>query len=253
MKAYQYIYFYLHEEVIPMTKAHSSIVLFVSILLLTACAGGESPPPNAEEVSNATMLYTENFDDGESCFDPNMADFAALSIENGELIIDINESNKFIWTACEEVVLDNFTYEMDVYDDTSAEGFRFFGVQLRKEPGEGRSRQYYLIRFGLGDDPTPASCAALATDNSWIDNLTQSPTDDSCWVDLPKPIQPGEWNHFKISANGSELTFEVNDTFVASVTDSRLTEGTIALLAGTHEADSARIKIDNIRITAPEE
>lgn len=233
-----------------MTKAHLSIIFFVGVLLLTACAGGESLPADAEKVSDAAVLYTENFDDGESCFDPNMADFADLSIENGELIIEINESSKFAWSPCTDVVLDNFTFEMDVYDDTSAEGFHFFGLQLRREPGEGSARQYYLIRFGLGEDPTPASCAALATDSSWIANLTESPSDDSCWVDLPDPIQPGEWNHFEISANGPVLTFAVNDAVVASVSDSRLTQGTIALLAGTHEADSARVKVDNIRITA---
>jgi hypothetical protein len=233
-----------------------SLLLFlwlVGVLLLAACAGDESPPTNAEKANDATVLYTENFDDGESCFDPNMADFAGLSLENGELIIEIKESSKFAWSPCADVVLDNFTFEMDVYDDTSVEGFRFFGVQLRKEPGEGSSKQYYLIRFGLGEDPTPAACAALATDNTWIANLTESPSDDSCWLDLPEPIQPGEWNHFEITANGPELTFAVNDIFVASVNDSRLSQGTIALFAGTHEADSARVKIDNIRVTALEE
>jgi len=236
-----------------MTKAHLSIVLFVGVLLLTACARGESSSSDAEKAGDSAVLYAENFDDGESCFDPTMADFAVLSIENGELIININESSKFAWSPCEDVVLDNFTFEMDVYDDTSVEGFHFFGLQIRKEPGEDRSRQYYLIRFGLGEDPTPASCAALATDSTWIDNLTESPSDDSCWVDLPEPIQPGEWNHIEITANGPVLTFEVNGNFVASVNDSRLTQGTIALFAGTHEADSARVKIDNIRITALEE
>ena len=102
-------------------------------------------------------------------------------------------------------------------------------------------------------DISPASCAGIATDSAWIDNLTESPSDDSCWVDLPAGIQPGQWNHFEITANGPELTYKVNDVFVASVNDPRLTQGTIALLAGTHDEDSARVKIDNIRITALEE
>ena len=59
-----------------MTKAHSSILLFVCALLLSTCAGGEISPPVAEKASDATVLYAENFDDGESCFDPDVADLA---------------------------------------------------------------------------------------------------------------------------------------------------------------------------------
>ena len=236
-----------------MTKGHASIILPVCALLLIACAGGESPPVATEKVSDVSVLYAENFDDGESCFDPEVLAFAALSIENGELIMEVTDSGKLFWSTCEEVMLDNFTFEMDVYDDTSAEGFHFFGLQFRKDPVEGGSAQYYLVRFGLAEGSSPASCAGMATDSAWIANLTESPSDDSCWVDLPERIEPGQWNHFEITANGPVLTYKVNDVFVASVDDPRLAQGTIALLAGTHSGDSARVKIDNIRITTLEE
>ena len=236
-----------------MSKAHSSIILLVCALLLAACAGGESLPPATEKTSDAFVLYAENFDDGQSCFDPETLAFASLSIEDGELIIDMTDSAKLFWSTCEEVMLDNFAFEMDVYDDTSAEGFHFFGLQFRKDPAEDGSAQYYLVRLGLGGGSSPASCAGMASDSAWIANLTESPSDDSCWVDLPEGIEPGQWNHVEITANGPVITYKVNDVFVASVTDPRLTEGTIALLAGTHAGDSARVKIDNVRITSPEE
>lgn len=232
-----------------MTKVHLSIILPVCALLLAACAGGASPPPATQEVSDASVLYAENFDDGESCFDPEELAFAALSIEEGELIMEVTDSGKLFWSTCEEVLLDNFTFEMDVYDDTSAGGFHFFGLQFRKDPVEGGSNQYYLVRFGLGEGPSTASCAGLASDSAWIANLTASPSGDSCWVDLPERIEPGQWNHFEITADGPVLTYKVNDVFVASVDDPRLTQGTIALFAGTHSGDSARFKIDNISIT----
>ena len=248
-----------------MTKIRSSIILFVYTFLLIACAGVEEPAaestvdaptpfveePTAESTDDASLLFVENFDSEETCFNREIVPYDVLEIENGEFIMGVNESAGLIWSTCEGLELDNFTFEMDVYDETSGEGFHFFGLQFRKGPVDGGSNQYYLVRFGLGGGDSPASCAGIASDNSWIDNLTESPSGDSCWVDLPELIQPGEWNHIEITANGSEITYKVNDISVTSVNDTRLTRGTIALFAGTHDEDSARIKIDNIRITAP--
>lgn len=80
------------------------------------------------------MLYAENFDNGESCFDPEVLAFATLSIENSELLMEVTDSRKLFWSTCEEVMLDNFTFEMDVNDDTSAEGFHFFGLRSATGP-----------------------------------------------------------------------------------------------------------------------
>ena len=134
---------------------------------------------------------------------------------------------------------------MDVHDDTCDEGFHFLGLQFRGEPIA--DQQHYLVRFGLGGASSPDSCDALASDSSF-ENITESPIADSCWVELPEAFQSGQWNHFEITANGPVITYMVNDIFVASLNDPRLTEGIFALLAGTNSADSARIKIDNIRI-----
>lgn len=227
-----------------MTKAQPGIILFVCAFLLTACSGG---------VGAASLPFVENFDDEETCFNRDVASFGVLEIENGEFIIEVNDRNKLVWSTCEGMLLDDFTIEMDVYDETGGEDFRFFGVQFRKGPADGGSDQYYLVRFGLGGGEPPASCAGLASDSSWIDNLTQSPSGDSCWVELSDSIQPGEWNHVEITASGPEITYKVNDEPVTGVNDARLTRGVIALFAGTHDEDSARFKIDNIRITAPAE
>jgi len=247
-----------------MAKTQSSIN-FICAILLAACAGVVQPTaeseegvsidgveqPTAESMSDVSLLLVENFDDAETCFNREVAPYDVLEIENGEFIMGVNESAGLIWSTCEGLELDNFTFEMDVYDETGGEGFRFFGLQFRKGSAGDGSDQYYLVRFGFGGDRSPASCVGLASDSSWIDNLTQSTSGDSCWVDLSDPIQPGEWNHFEITTNGSEITYKVNDALVSSVNDSRLTQGRVALLAGTNDEDNARFKIDNIRITAP--
>lgn len=230
-----------------MSKVLSSI-LFICAFLLAACAGVEQSA--TESVSDVSEPFVENFDDEETCFNRDVDSRGVLDIENGEFIVGVKANNQLVWATCEDVMLDDFTFEMDFYDETEGEGFRFFGLQFRKGPVEG-SNQYYLVRFSLGGDEPPASCVGMASDNSWIDNLTESPDGNSCWVDLPMPIQPNEWNHVSITANGSEITYKLNDVLVASVNDSRLTQGLIALYAGTHDEDNARVKIDNIRITVP--
>jgi len=224
-----------------MLKAYPSIIVIIFAVLLAACSGGSS---------SSSLPFVENFDDEETCLNRDVASFGVLEIENGEFIIGVNAVNQLVWSTCEEIVLDNFTFEMDFYDETNGEGFRFIGLQFRKGPVNGGSNQYYLVRFGMGGSASPTSCVGMASDNSWIDNLTKSPDGNSCWVDLPMPIQPNEWNHVEITANGSEITYKVNNVLVTTVDDSRLTEGVIALFAGTHDEDNARFKIDNIRITA---
>jgi len=225
-----------------MRKANPFITLFICIFLLTACGGGRG---------SASLPFVENFDDEETCFNRDVESFGVLDIENGEFIIGVKAYNQLVWATCEDVLLDDFTFEMDFYDETDGDGFHFFGLQFRKGPVDGGYNQYYLVRFGLGGGDPPASCAGMASANSWIDNLTESPSGDSCWLKLPEPVQSGEWNHVEITANGADITYKLNDVLITSVNDTRLTQGVIALFAGTHDEDNARIKIDNIRITAP--
>ncbi|MEJ2487131.1 MAG: DUF1080 domain-containing protein [Anaerolineales bacterium] len=226
-----------------MAKTHVIIPVLFFTILLVACNGGGS---------GSALLYSENFDEGNSCFDSNAMDIGALSIENGELILEITEPYSLYWDTCEEVTLTNFTIELDMYDDTSGEGFHFYGLQLRSGSEDGGPDQYYVVRFGMGEGISSASCVGFANENSFED-ITKSPSGDSCWVDLPEPIHPGQWNHFEITLDGPMITYKVNDVHVASINDARLTQGSFALLAGTHDEDSARIKFDNIRITALDE
>lgn len=237
-----------------MTQAQLNPIYLVTILLLSACAGKEQPTSVTETESDATVLYEDNFEDGESCFNLEVSpDVGVLSIERGEFTMGVNRSRALVYATCEGLVLDNFRLDMDVIDDTSDSGFRFYGLQFRKQSSEGPAdvaNSHYLFRLGQEKGTTPASCAGLATNRNWLEDLTESPDGDSCWVDLSESIPAGQWVHHTITADGPELTYAVNDVVVARVSDSRLSQGAIALFVGAHEAENVRVRIDNFRITA---
>jgi hypothetical protein len=236
--------------------------LIILAITLSACGGGESVQPAAEaeqqaptpeeaaaaEESDDSALYAEDFEDGTSCFEPAQLQNASLGLENGELIIDVTSSGELIWSTCEEVQLSDFSIELDIYDDTTAAGFHYFGLLFRSEPAADGSLNWYEVHFGLGEGFSPAFCSGLATETTF-ESFTESIYDDSCWVDLPERIEAGQWNHFEISANGPVLTYSVNGTFIAALNDPRIEQGNFGLLAGTFDGEASRIKFDNIRIT----
>jgi len=245
----------------------SSVLLFIALIILAlslgACARGESTQPAAEveeeapapeeeiavaEENDDAALYSEDFEDGSSCFEEAQLQNASLALENGELIVEISNSGELLWSTCEELELSNFTIELDIFDDSSAPGFHYFGLQLRSEASADGTLNWYEVHFGLGEGFVPAFCSGLATESTF-ESFTESLYDDSCWVDLPVRIEAGQWNHFEISANGPVLTYSVNGTFIASLNDARIEQGNFGLLAGTFDSESSRIKFDNIRIT----
>ena len=232
-------------------------------LALTACGGSNSAPVEdaassapeqaaVEEAFETSLLYAEDFDDGASCFAQESLENASLQLENAEMVIDVQSADQIIWSICEDVELSDFTIAVDILDDSSSEGFHYFGVILRSEPVDDESNQWYEINFGLGEGFTPAFCAGVGSESTF-ESFTESLYDDSCWVDLPERIEAGQWHHFEIRADGPVLTITVNDTFVAALNDPRIQQGVFGLSAGTFDAESAHIKFDNIQITALDE
>ena len=232
-----------------MKALHRIIHVSLLLILLTACAGGEDPDPGADI---AALPFTESFEDADSCFNLNSGDTSDLRIENGELVMALNTDFGLEWSTCQDLQLDNFTLKLDVYDDSASDDFYFFGVQFRRTPQDGGGFQNYVARIGLGGDG-PSACLGLASNNSWVSDLTQSPSGDSCWIEMDAPFHAGEWNHFELTANGPEIRLALNGVEVASASDDRLTWGAFAILLGTHEADAAGFRVDNVRVSGPAE
>ena len=242
-----------------MRNPHLYFMLPVCLLLLAACTGTDSPttspepPPAATATPIETILYEEGFDDSETCFnldvDPGLG---SLQIANGELVMGINQPSTFIYATCEDVEMSDFKFEMDVFDESGQAAFHFYGLQFRKGVPDGSTamtNHYYLFRLGQAEDARTAVCAGLATDRSWEENLTEAADGSSCWLELAAPIPTGQWNHHAIEAKGTELSYSVNDTVIAQITHTELIAGRVALFIGTHEAESARVRVDNVRIT----
>jgi hypothetical protein len=260
-----------------MKNFRSIVFISIGLIFLSGCGGEEIPATPLEEIPAATQTqevtstptlaedstqvpttiskreptkyFFEDFEDGESCFDLETLEFAEAEIINGELIVQVNEIFSLVWFTCSEVFIDNFTLELDIIDESDSAGFRFFGVQIRKNLGEGSSQDHYIVRFGLGDNSPPKSCVAFASESSF-ENITGIPGSSSCWVDLQNPFESGEWIHVQLTVIGSQIAYSIDGEDVLMVEDSRQLEGSFALLAGTNSAEVARFKIDNIQIAA---
>lgn len=225
-----------------------SKIAFLSLLLilLAACAGGEDPGSGADL---AALPITESFDDAGSCFNLDSGDASNLRIESGELVLELNNDFGLEWSTCEDVQLENFTLELDVYDDSNSDSFHFFGVQFRRSPQDGGGFQNYVARIGLGEGG-PSACIGLASNSSWISDLTHSPDGDTCWIEMNAPFHAGDWNTFAVTVDGPEIRLALNGVEVASASDDRLEAGVFAILLGTHEAETARFRVDNVRVSS---
>jgi hypothetical protein len=65
-------------------------------------------------------------------------------------------------------------------------------------------------------------------------------------------IKQGEArNHLTVICEGNRLTLQINGQFVAQVSDDSLSEGKIALVAGSFEEPNVLIAFDNLRVSKP--
>lgn len=62
---------------------------------------------------------------------------------------------------------------------------------------------------------------------------------------------PQAVNQLRLTCQGNQITFAVNDTVVGQFTDNEITHGDVGLLAGTYDEGNVQVHFDNVTVRKP--
>ncbi|MEQ6121260.1 DUF1080 domain-containing protein [Reichenbachiella sp. MALMAid0571] len=139
---------------------------------------------------------------------------------------------------------DNFVLEFEVFLDLAPNNYHNSGVQIRShslpELSNGLVHGYQVEI----DPDTTARSGGIYDEGrrGWVHDLRDNPQ-------AKKAYKPGEWNHFKVIADGPGIKTWVNGVPAANYTDNLDSEGFIGLQVHATDSDKPlNIKWRNIRV-----
>jgi hypothetical protein len=186
-----------------------------AMLILLAACGGETQAPAAGDDGWQTLLASDNLDGWATLGDANWR------FEDGAIVADQSSDPSYIVT---EETYSDYELELDFWVDTDANS----GVFIRcANPGEITDTSCYEVNiFDTRPDQTYRTGGI---------------------VNIAAPAEfiytGGQWNSYRIVANGPSLQVELNGRALVDVEDSQLSSGPIALQYGT-----GIVKFRNVRL-----
>jgi len=205
--------------------------LLTSTLLLVFLAFGLQSQDGWEELFNGKDF--SNFE--------QLNGDATYKIENGEMIgiSKLNTPNSFMATKKK---YGDFILEFDVYVENGLNS----GVQFRSLSNADYNN-YRVHGYQCEIETSPRKWAGGIYDEArrgWLYPLTRNPTGRQAFV-------PGQWNHYRIEAIGSDIRTWVNDIQCANLADGLTAEGLIAFQVHgirNKENEGKIVKWKNIKI-----
>jgi len=141
---------------------------------------------------------------------------------------------------------DNFILEFEVILDLAPDNYHNSGVQIRSNSlPEYRNGLVHGYQVEIDPDTTERSGGIYDEGRrGWVHDLSDNPV-------AKKAYKLGEWNYFRVVANGSSIKTWLNGVPAANYEDSMTSTGFIALQV--HSTDSEKplqVKWRNIKIKA---
>jgi hypothetical protein len=164
-------------------------------------------------------------------------DAAVTAVINERMLININEPQTMQFVTLNEPIFNNFTLDVDTMIVTGSPESSC-GVLIRmNSPNE-------FYRFSIRGD------GLYMLERHDPDGWTRFMNDWESTTAIQQGV--GQNNHIKVIAEGSSMTFYVNDIQVARINDSRYPQGSIALDAGTFGQTNLQVMFDNVLVTGAE-
>ena len=159
-----------------------------------------------------------------------------FTVKDGE-IIGTTITNNPNSVLCTIKNYSNFILELDVKDDSALNS----GVQIRSHLNEKGEVYGYQIEV----DPSKRAWSGGIYDcrrRGWMVNLENRP-------EKQKAFKNGQWNHYKIKANGDTLQSWINNIPIAMMVDTlKDSIGFIGLQADGNRQGGLKVRFKNIRI-----
>ena len=180
---------------------------------------------------NCDLFYENDFSSPEEGFGENDTDDYMLEYTGGEYNIEVRKENYLAWSYVPgEHVFTDFTVECDVMlvsDDSDHMG----GFVLRHQESLYLfvgifGGQRYLVQKQEGGE--------------WFTIISQTYS--------PHINAPGEWNHLKVTAIGSQFHVCINGAHLDSFEDESIASGNIAITGGTWGSPTSETHFDNFKL-----
>jgi len=205
------------------------LFLFIGIISCKNNSSSEknnSPEPGWLDLFNGKDLSGWNELEGKSKF----------TVKDGE-IIGTTITNNPNSVLCTIKNYSNFILELDVKDDSTLNS----GVQIRSHLNKKGEVYGYQIEI----DPSKRAWSGGIYDcrrRGWMVNLENRP-------EKQKAFKNGQWNHYKIKANGDTLQSWINNIPIAMMVDTlKDSTGFIGLQADGNRQGGLKVGFKNIRI-----
>lgn len=208
--------------------------------LPTASKGEESSPQPTIRIGDngLQILFQDDFSDFNSGWDHLATDNGTSGYANGGYEIQITNSTISIWANLSHDFQNNIRIEVDATkiggpDDNA------FGVQCRYQDVDN----YYY--FYISSDGYVGIGADKVGEKNIISNADGSLVNDA------SIIQGAATNHLRADCIGNTLTLYVNNTLVATATDSSFTGGDVGLIARSYDIGGTDILFSNFFVYKP--
>ncbi|MGD8586601.1 MAG: DUF1080 domain-containing protein [Chloroflexota bacterium] len=207
-----------------------------AMLIVTACAGEASSP--APEVSDSDLLFGDEFGpEGAGPWVLEGDEFGSTTIQDGRLVIDMNQPGSLQYTALDEPT------------------FTDFDLVVETQLVEGGAEATYGLLFRMAG-PEQFYRFELTGDGRYVIERRDV---GGAWQRLVADWQKstailgglGAANRLRVTAQGPTMTFYANDQLLKEVQDSTYSGGRIALDAGTFGQQRTIVAFDNLAVRAP--
>ncbi|MEW5960005.1 MAG: family 16 glycoside hydrolase, partial [Chloroflexota bacterium] len=154
-----------------------------------------------------------------------------ITIEDGVYTLNVTAKKQaYVEKTVPNRKFSDFVVTLDATPQDSEEHYSY-GLAFRE------NTDYYTYAFEIGND---GLYSIQLYDGEWKTLKAWSSTD---------AIKVGETNELKVIADGSSLTFFVNDEELTSLEDDTLAEGTVGLIIDMfEEGKSTAVQFDNLVI-----
>jgi hypothetical protein len=208
-------------------------LLSFSFLLLFLSACTSAPLPTIVPAEPGDVLYQEEFEDNTTGWARVANDHGIMDYDGGGYRILVRQPKFNFWSIPERNFSD-VRVEVDVIRLNGPEENRM-GLMCRYQNGD-----YYF--FAISNDGYYVIGKFLGGMTLLLGQQEMQPSD---------VIQKGTLNHLRADCVGSTLTFYINFTQVASVTDTDLPAGDVGLLAGAFSEPGVDVLFDHFVVIQP--
>lgn len=217
----------------------SRLLPAIGLLVLAAC--GQLPLPGAERTNpdegEPTGSLRDEFVPGRTGnWLLEQDEVGSSTLVNDQLLITVAAPNTLQYAALDDRLFSDFVLEVDAWQRAGPPESSY-GVLFRLQD-DGRFYRFDITSNGL------FMIERRNADGTWARLIPE-------WT-ATAAINQGlnVANRLKVIAAGSEMAFYVNDILLIQLSDPTLTEGRIALDAGSFAGNTLQVAFDNLSVTA---